>query len=68
MSIEFPKQTENDMAAGVRLADALAARQLLVEADGALMIIPFDSIKYLTAYPAPGGLPAHAIKAASISG
>ena len=42
MSLEFPQQTENAAAALIKLNEALAARQLLVEADGALLLIPLS--------------------------
>ena len=67
MNIDFPKQTDNEYAAGIKLNEALAARHLIVEADGALLVIPFENIKYIQAYPAPQNLPKYAIKAASIS-
>lgn len=67
MSLAFPKQAGNPNAILVKLNDALAARHLLVEADGALLMIPFENIKYVQSYPAPDGLPAYTIKAASIS-
>jgi hypothetical protein len=67
MNIDFPKQTDNASAAGIRLNEALAARHLIVEADGALLVIPFENIKYLQSYPAPPRLPGYAIKAATIS-
>jgi len=49
-----------------RLKEALDASQLLVEADGALIVIPVGSIKYLQCFPAPKKLPAHAIRGVSI--
>ena len=67
MNIDFPKQTENEYAASIKLNEALVARQLIIEADGALLLIPFENIKYIQAHPAPPRLPAYAIKAASIS-
>lgn len=67
LSLDFPKQTDNPTAALLKLNEALAARHLLVEADGALLLIPFENIKYLQSYPAPDGLPGYTIKAASIS-
>ena len=67
MSIDFPKQTDNEFAAGIKLNEALAARHLIVEADGAVLLIPFENIKYIQAYPAPPRLPGYAIKAASIT-
>jgi hypothetical protein len=67
LDIDFPKQTDNEYAAGIKLTEALAQRQLIVEADGALLVIPFENIKYMQAYPAPTRLPGYAIKAATFS-
>ena len=67
MKIDFPVQAPNESAQVIKLREALAARHLIVEADGALLIIPFENIKYIQAYPAPAKLPEHAIRAASFS-
>jgi hypothetical protein len=67
LNIDFPKQADNEYAASIKLNEALVARQLIIEADGALLLIPFENIKYIQAYPAPPRLPGYAIKAASIS-
>jgi hypothetical protein len=67
MKLEFPKQTPNESAQVIRLKEALAARHLIVEADGALLIFPFENIKYIQAYPSPARLPEHAIRAASFT-
>jgi len=67
MSLTFPKQSDNPAATLHKLNEALAARHLLVEADGALLMIPFENIKYVQSYPAPAGLPGYTIKAASVS-
>lgn len=67
MKIDFPVQAPNESAQVIRLKEALAARHLIVEADGALLIIPFENIKYIQAYPAPAKLPPNAIQAASFS-
>lgn len=67
MKIDFPKQVANDIAAGMRLKEIFAAKQLLAEVDGALIVIPFDSIKYVVAHPAPPTLPEYTIKGASIA-
>jgi hypothetical protein len=48
-----------------QLKEALEARHLVIEADGALVVIPFENIRYLQAYPAPKKLPAYAIKGAT---
>ena len=62
--LEFPQQVAEDTMAA-RLEEALASRHLVVEADGALVVIPFENIRYLQAYPAPKKLPRYAIKGAS---
>jgi len=67
MKIDFPQQASSEGAQVIRLKEALAARHVIVEADGALLIIPFENIKYIQAYPAPAKLPENAIRAASFS-
>jgi hypothetical protein len=37
----------------------------VVEADGALVLIPFENVKYLQVYPAPKKLPGGVIRGAS---
>jgi hypothetical protein len=64
--LEFPQQVaDSDAAAAGKLKEALEARHLLIEAEGALIVIPVESIKYIQSYPAPKKLPAHAIRGAS---
>jgi hypothetical protein len=64
--VEFPQQVaEGDANLAARLKEALEARHLVLEADGALVVIPFENIRYLQAYPAPKKLPSYAIKGAS---
>jgi len=67
MKLDFGKQAANDIAAGMRLKEILAARQILAEVDGAFVVIPFESIKYIVAHPAPPTLPEYTIKGASIA-
>jgi len=62
--LEFPQQVA-DASVAAKLQEALEARHLVIEADGALVIIPFENIRYLQAYPAPKKLPAYAIKGAT---
>lgn len=60
---EFPTPVpDSDVNVTARLEEALDARHLVLEADGALVVIPVGSIKYLQSFPAPAKLPAHAIK------
>ena len=64
--LEFPQQVaDSDASAAAKLKEALEARKLVIEAEGALIVIPFDNIKYLQVYPAPKKLPAGVIRGAS---
>jgi len=64
--LEFPQQVaDSDVAAAAKIKQALEARHLVIEADGALVVIPFENIKYLQVYPAPKKLPSNAIRGAS---
>ena len=64
--LEFPQQVaDSDATAAARLKEALEARHLVIEADGALVVIPFENVKYLQLYPAPKKLPAGVIQGAS---
>jgi hypothetical protein len=67
MKLDFPVQAPNESAQVIKLKEALAGRHLVVEADGAVLVIPFENIKYIQAYPAPKRLPENAIRAASFS-
>jgi hypothetical protein len=64
--LEFPQQVaDGDVAAAAKLKEALDARHLVIQAEGALVVIPFENIKYLQVYPAPKKLPAGVIRGAS---
>ena len=64
--LEFPQQVaDSDVAAAAKLKDALEARHLVIEAEGALVVIPLDNVKYQQSYPAPKKLPAGVIRGAS---
>ena len=64
--LEFPQQiAEGDVAAAAKMKEALEARHLVLEADGALLVIPFETVKYVQIYPAPKKLPGGVIKGAS---
>jgi hypothetical protein len=69
LSLEFPKQTANEAAVLLKLDDVLKKRQMLFEADGALLMIPFDNVRYVQLYPAPKAISGHTyIKGASAVG
>ena len=64
--LEFPQQiADSDVAAAAKMKEALEARHLVLEADGALLVIPFENVKYVQIYPAPKKLPGGVIKGAS---
>ena len=64
--LEFPQQLpDTDASAAAKLKDALEAGKLVIEAEGALIVIPFDNVKYLQVHPAPKKLPAGVIRGAS---
>ena len=67
MRLSFPKQVKSDDSIPVRMERMLEHDSLLVEADGALLLIPLGSIKYLQVYPAPAKLPDYVIKDATIT-
>jgi hypothetical protein len=64
--VEFPQQiADSDATAAAKIKEALEARHLVLEAEGALVLIPFENVKYVQVYPAPKKLPAGVIKGAS---
>ena len=64
--LEFPQQVaDSDVTAAAKLKEALEARHLVIEAEGALIVIPLANVKYLQLYPAPKKLPAGVIRGAS---
>jgi hypothetical protein len=65
-TLEFPRQiAETDSTMALRIKDALEARHIVLEAEGALIVIPFDNVKYVQVHPAPKKLPPGVIKGAS---
>jgi hypothetical protein len=67
MNLSFPKQVKSDETVSVRLEKILDRSALLVEADGALLVLPFSNVKYLQVYPSPPKLPDYVIKDASVA-
>ena len=65
--IDFPVQAPNETAALMKLEEILKQRQILAEVEGALVIVPFDNVKYIQAYSGDGlVLPRNTIRGASI--
>ena len=59
IKLDFPRQSENDASAQLKLDDVLKKRYMLFEADGALLMIPFENVRYVQLYPAPAEIPGH---------
>lgn len=67
VTLDFPKQSANEAAAQMKLEDVLKKRYVMFEADGALMLIPFENVKYIQLYPAPEKVSGHTyIKEATV--
>jgi hypothetical protein len=57
LSLDFPRQSPNEIAAGLKIDDVLKKRFILMEADSALLMIPFENVRYIQLYPAPKTVP-----------
>jgi len=68
LTVEFPDQALNEYARNIMRQEILKQRMLTIGADGALLYIPFENIKYVTVFPAPPDTPKFAIQGASIAG
>lgn len=69
IALDFPRQTPNEAAAGLKLDDVLKKRYMLFEADSTLLMVPFENVKYVQLYPAPADVPGHTyVKGAGIVG
>ncbi len=65
-SFDFPKQVRDDQLIASRIEQVRKHQYLMVEADGTVLMFPFNSIKYVQVYPAPAKIPDYMIKGASI--
>jgi hypothetical protein len=64
--IEYPKQQQNEYDIISKMKDVLENKHFLIEADGAMLFIPVDNIKYMQVYPSPEKLPSYAVQGATI--
>jgi hypothetical protein len=68
LSVSFPQQRDNEIAAELMLEAVLKQRMLMIEADGCLHFVPFENIKYLSVFPAPAKPGKMVIRGASLVG
>jgi hypothetical protein len=66
LRVTFPVQLPNDMAVLLGVQEILKERQIIVESEGSLLIIPFTNVKYIQAFPAPVKLPKTTISGATV--
>ena len=62
VKLDFPKQVKHDESIVPRLEKIMERQVLIAEVDGALMVVPFNNVKYLQVYPAPERLPDYALR------
>jgi hypothetical protein len=56
MTFEFPEQAKSAAAKQIKLSEFVSSKNILVEAEGQLMVFPMTSIKYIAFNSAaPGG-------------
>jgi hypothetical protein len=58
ISVEFPIQAGEDAVTAIsNIKKVLDADRILIEVDGDLMIIPWESVTHIRVHPAPESLP-----------
>jgi len=67
LKVEFTDQALNEYARNIMRQEILKQRMLTIGADGALLYIPFENIKYITVFPSPPETPKLTIQGTSIS-
>ncbi len=68
LSISFPPQRENQAGRELLFDDIVKKRLVTIAADGALHVVPFENVKYISVYPAPAELDKRIIQGATIEG
>jgi hypothetical protein len=62
MRLDFPKQVKHDDSIVPRIEEILDRQVLMAEVDGALMLVPFNNVKYVQVFPAPERLPHYVLR------
>lgn len=68
LAVAFPPQRENQAGRELLFEDVVKKRLLTIAADGALHLIPFENVKYISLYPAPAELDPKIIQGATFEG
>ena len=65
--VSFPVQTEDRYKRKLMIEEVIKSRMLIVQAEGAAHLIPFENIKYMSFFPAPDQVDVPVIHGASFS-
>lgn len=68
LAFSFPPQRENQAGRELLFEEIAKKRLLTIAADGAVHVIPFENVKYISIYPAPAELDRKIIQGATIEG
>jgi hypothetical protein len=55
IAFDFPEQTSDETARQMKIAQFLAAKNVVIEADGSVLIFPVANIKYIALAGVPLG-------------
>jgi hypothetical protein len=66
LAVSFPPQRENRAGREILFDEIIKRRLLVVAADGAVHVIPFENVKYISVYPQPAELDKSIIQGAVI--
>jgi hypothetical protein len=68
LAVSFPPQRENRAGREILFDEIMKRRLLTIAADGAVHVIPFENVKYISVYPEPAELDKTIIRGASFEG
>jgi len=66
LRFDFPAIEQDGLAAAHRIDEILSKSHLILEAEGALLMFPLTSVKYVESFPAPRNLPGTVIRGARL--
>lgn len=67
LTVAFPPQRANQAGREILFDDIVKRRMLTIAADGAVHVIPFENVKYISVAPAPAELDPRIIQGATFA-
>ena len=68
MDFDVPPLTVKEDGTLLKLKEVIRDRHLMFEVDGALLLMPFENIKYVQVYPMPtSNLPSNIVQGAKLA-